>query len=190
MANIKQQKKRILISERQHSENLRYRSTVKTLFNRLQANVDAGDKETAAKTHRELVVLLDRSVIRGAMPRNTSSRKKARASRLLLQEPKMDATAARKAKKKTAPLRKSKVANKAAADKPAAKKPAAKKPAAKKDEAPVADAPVEETPAAEAVVEETPAAEAKVAKTEAPAEETKTEDAPAEDAAKDEDAKA
>ena len=46
MANIKQQKKRILTAQRQRTENLRYRSTIKTLFNRLQLNVDTGDKES------------------------------------------------------------------------------------------------------------------------------------------------
>ena len=34
MANIQQQKKRVRIAERQRDENLRYRSTVKTLTNR------------------------------------------------------------------------------------------------------------------------------------------------------------
>ena len=36
MANIKQQKKRVQIASRQRLENLRYRSTIKTLFKRLE----------------------------------------------------------------------------------------------------------------------------------------------------------
>ena len=108
MANIKQQKKRILTAQRQRTENLRYRSTIKTLFNRLQLNVDTGEKEAATKTHNELVVLLDRSIARGTLHRNTAARKKARASRMLLQEAKVDATSLRKAKKKAAPARKPK----------------------------------------------------------------------------------
>src|SRR5690348_7280584 len=144
MANIKQQKKRILTAQRQRTENLRYRSTIKTLFNRLQAAVDTGDKPAAESTHRELVRLIDRSIARGVLHRNTAARKKARAARLLLQEPKTDTATTRK-KKKAAPARKPKAAAtktaekddaKAEAKKPAAKKPAAKKPAAKKDEAP------------------------------------------------------
>jgi len=39
MANIKQQKKRVGIQERQRTENLRYRSTIKTLTKRLEAAV-------------------------------------------------------------------------------------------------------------------------------------------------------
>lgn len=182
MANIKQQKKRIITAQRQRTENLRYRSTIKTLFTRLQLNVDTGDKETAAKTHAELVSLIDRAIARGALHRNTAARKKARAARMLLQEAKTDATTIRKAKKKAAPIKKKPVAKKPAAKKVDEEKPAAEPEAA----APVADeAPVaEETPAAEA---EAPAAEEAAApEAEAtPAEDAPAEDAPAEDAKED-----
>ena len=47
MANIKQQKKRVRITERQREENLRYRSTVKTLTKRLEAAV-AGHRQGAS----------------------------------------------------------------------------------------------------------------------------------------------
>ena len=174
MANIKQQKKRILVAQRQRTENLRYRSTIKTLFNRLQLNVDTGDKDAAAATHRELVRLLDRAITRGSLHRNTAARKKARAARMLLQEAKTDATTIRKAKKKTTPARKPK----ADATKAPAKKPAAKK-AAPKVEAPAEETTVEETAAPEAV-EETAAPEA-AAETEAVAEEAPGEEAAAEE---------
>ena len=45
MANIQQQKKRVRITERQREENLRYRSTVKTLTKRLEAAVSEGDTD-------------------------------------------------------------------------------------------------------------------------------------------------
>lgn len=160
MANIKQQKKRIGIAQRQRMENLRYRSTIKTLFNRLQLAVDTGDRDTATATHRELVKLLDRAVTRGVFHRNTAARKKSRAERILLQEAKTDASTIRKAKKKATPARKPKAE---------AKKPAAKKPVTKKSEAtdeaksePATDAPaadpVAETNADEAT-DATPAAD-------------------------------
>ena len=44
MANIKQQKKRVQIASRQRLENLRYRSTIKTLFKRLETAVADGDE--------------------------------------------------------------------------------------------------------------------------------------------------
>ena len=44
MANIKQQKKRILVAQRQRLENLRYQSQIKTYFRRLTASVNSGDE--------------------------------------------------------------------------------------------------------------------------------------------------
>jgi len=83
MANIKQQKKRVLIQERQRTENLRYRSTIKTLTKRLEAAVSNGDAEQIASEHRELVRTIDRAISRGALHRNTAARKKSRAASLV-----------------------------------------------------------------------------------------------------------
>jgi small subunit ribosomal protein S20 len=83
MANIKQQKKRVRIQERQRSENLRYRSTIKTLTKRLEAAVSEGDADRVAAEHRELVRTIDRATTRGALHQNTAARKKSRASRLV-----------------------------------------------------------------------------------------------------------
>jgi small subunit ribosomal protein S20 len=83
MANIKQQKKRVGIQERQRSENLRYRSTIKTLTKRLEAAVSEGDADGVAAEHRELVRTIDRAIARGALHRNTAARKKSRASKLV-----------------------------------------------------------------------------------------------------------
>ena len=83
MANIKQQKKRVLIQERQRTENLRYRSTIKTLTKRLEAAVSDGDAERVATEHRELVRTIDRATKRGALHLNTAARKKSRAARLV-----------------------------------------------------------------------------------------------------------
>jgi small subunit ribosomal protein S20 len=82
MANIKQQKKRVLIQERQRLENLRYRSTIKTLTKRLEAAAGGGDAERVAAEHRELVRTIDRAASRGALHRNTAARKKSHAARL------------------------------------------------------------------------------------------------------------
>lgn len=83
MANIKQQRKRVGIQERQRGENLRYRSTIKTLTKRLEAAVSDGDAERAASEHRELVRTIDRAISRGALHKNTAARKKSRAARLV-----------------------------------------------------------------------------------------------------------
>jgi small subunit ribosomal protein S20 len=83
MPNIKQQEKRVRIAERQRAENIRYRSTVKTLTKRLQAAVEAGDGDAIAAEHRTLVRWVDRAASTGALHANTAARKKAQASRLV-----------------------------------------------------------------------------------------------------------
>jgi small subunit ribosomal protein S20 len=83
MANIQQQKKRNRITERQRDENLRYRSTVKTLTKRVEAAAAGDDKDKLAAEHLELVKLIDKAASRGALHKNTAARKKARAARLV-----------------------------------------------------------------------------------------------------------
>ena len=82
MANIKQQKKRIRTAADQRLENLRYRSTIKTLTKRLAATAEAGDPATVEAEHRNLVKWIDRGVARGALHRNAGARKKSQAARL------------------------------------------------------------------------------------------------------------
>ncbi|MBC7645220.1 MAG: 30S ribosomal protein S20 [Thermoleophilia bacterium] len=180
MANIKQQKKRILTAQRQRLENLRYRSAAKTMMRQLQDAVNLGEKETAAKTALGLQTLLDRAVARNVMHKNTASRRKARAARLLVSEPVHDEATVRRAKlhlKKTAAPKK-KVAAKAPT---AAQKAKAEKAA---------------TAAAKATAEATAADDATAAATEAKADDATpeaaadeatgaeaTEEAPVEDAA-------
>jgi small subunit ribosomal protein S20 len=83
MPNIKQQEKRVRSAARERLENLRYRSTVKTLTKRLETAVSSGEAERATAEHRELVRWIDRAAARGAIHRNTAARRKARAARLL-----------------------------------------------------------------------------------------------------------
>jgi small subunit ribosomal protein S20 len=82
MANIKQQKKRIRLAADQRLENLRYRSTIKTLTKRLASAVDDGDDTVVETEHRNLVRWIDRAVSRGALHRNAGARKKSQAARL------------------------------------------------------------------------------------------------------------
>ena len=82
MANIKQQKKRIRTAGEQRLENLRYRSTIKTLTKRLAAVAEDGDADTVDAEHRNLVRWIDRAVARGALHRNAGARKKSQAARL------------------------------------------------------------------------------------------------------------
>ncbi len=83
MPNIRQQKKRVRIAARQRLENLRYRSTVKTLARRLREAVADGDEERVVAAHRELVRWLDKAASKGALHRNTVARRKSQAARLV-----------------------------------------------------------------------------------------------------------
>lgn len=82
MANIASQKKRILRSERERTENRLLTSTVKTYFRRLEAAVEAGDASKVEAEHKVLVSKIDKAVQKGAMHKNTGARKKSRASRI------------------------------------------------------------------------------------------------------------
>ena len=83
MPNIKQQEKRVRTAERQRAENIRFRSTVKTLTKRLEAAVESGDADTIAAEHRTLLRWVDRAASKGALHANTAARKKAQAARLV-----------------------------------------------------------------------------------------------------------
>jgi small subunit ribosomal protein S20 len=83
MPNIKQQKRRVEIAARQRVENVRYRSTAKTLFKRLERAVEAGDTDGAAEEHKALIELLDRAAARRAIHPNKAARKKSQAARLV-----------------------------------------------------------------------------------------------------------
>ncbi|MDX6447728.1 MAG: small subunit ribosomal protein [Gaiellaceae bacterium] len=83
MPNIEQQKKRVRTASRERLQNLRYRSTVKTISRRLEAAVEGGDSAVAEAEHQALVRMLDKAVSKGALHRNTAARRKAQAARLV-----------------------------------------------------------------------------------------------------------
>jgi small subunit ribosomal protein S20 len=83
MANIASQKKRIARSSRERHENLRFASSVKTHFKRLESAVEESDAAAIETEHKALVSRIDKAVQRGAMHRNTGARKKARAAKLV-----------------------------------------------------------------------------------------------------------
>ena len=83
MPNIKQQEKRVRIATRERLQNLRYRSTVKTLTKRLQAAVTEGDAAKISAEHTELVHWIDKAASKGALHKNTAARKKSQAARLV-----------------------------------------------------------------------------------------------------------
>jgi small subunit ribosomal protein S20 len=87
MANIKQQKKRVRTAAQQRIENLRYRSTAKTLAKRLRDAAADGDGAQVDEEYRKLVSWLDRAAARGAIHQNTAARRKAQAAKLVSGKP-------------------------------------------------------------------------------------------------------
>ena len=81
--NIKQQEKRVRSAARQRLENLRYRSTVKTLTKRLETAVADGDVKVVATEHLALVRMIDKAASKGALHSNTAGRKKSQAAGLV-----------------------------------------------------------------------------------------------------------
>ena len=82
MPNIRQQEKRVRVAARQRLQNLRYRSTAKTLMRRLQDAVADGDEDRVRTAHGELVRWVDKAAARGALHKNTAARRKSRAAAL------------------------------------------------------------------------------------------------------------
>jgi small subunit ribosomal protein S20 len=87
MPNIKQQEKRVRQAARQRTENLRWRSTAKTLMRRLRESADGGDTAAVGERHRELVSWLDKAASRGALHKNTAARRKSQAARIVAGQP-------------------------------------------------------------------------------------------------------
>jgi small subunit ribosomal protein S20 len=82
MANIASQKKRIQRSAREHAENRRLTSSVKTHFHRLEEAAGGGDGSAVEAEHRALVSRIDKAVQRGALHSRNGARKKARAAKI------------------------------------------------------------------------------------------------------------
>ncbi len=87
MPNIRQQEKRVRQASRQRIENLRWRSTAKTLMRRLRDAAEKGDAASLSTTHRELVSWLDKAAARGSLHKNTAARRKAQAARIVAGDP-------------------------------------------------------------------------------------------------------
>ncbi len=83
MPNIRQQKKRVRTAGRERAENIRYRSTVRTLTRRLSDAVPEGDQAEVETAHRELVRSIDQATAKGAIHRNTAGRRKAQAAKIV-----------------------------------------------------------------------------------------------------------
>ncbi len=87
MANIKSAKKRILVNRTKAERNKAIRSGVKTAIKKVNAAIEANDKDAAAKALVAATANIDKATSKGVYHKNTASRK---VSRLALAVNKMN----------------------------------------------------------------------------------------------------
>ena len=78
MANTKSAEKRIRQSAKRNERNRAARSAMRTAIKKVRGAVDAGDTSTAETALREAVQLIDRTVTKNVVHRNTAARTKSR----------------------------------------------------------------------------------------------------------------
>ncbi len=82
MANSRQQRKRVRITQREHEENLRYKSRIKTMFRSLTVAA-ADDKERATQLGLELTSVIDKATSRGVIHPHNAAKKKSRITSIV-----------------------------------------------------------------------------------------------------------
>jgi small subunit ribosomal protein S20 len=80
MANHKSAKKRIRTSARRRKINQMSESKIKTSIKKVLSSTD---KAEAEKLYKEAIAILDRSSVKGKLPKNNASRKKSALTRHL-----------------------------------------------------------------------------------------------------------
>ena len=83
MANIKSAKKRILVTDKKTARNKSIRSKVKTSIKKVEAAVEAGDKEAATAALKAATSEIDRAQTKGVYHKNNASRKVSRLAQLV-----------------------------------------------------------------------------------------------------------
>jgi len=131
MPQIKSAIKRVKTSEKSHLRNISYKSKIKSSIKRFNLALSEKKKEDSIKYFKNAVAILDKSVSKGILPKNTASRQKSSLTKkintLIKPEEIKNSTAA--APEKVVETQEKPVVKKTAK---AVKKPATKKPAASK----------------------------------------------------------
>jgi small subunit ribosomal protein S20 len=81
--NNKQQEKRMRLAERQTLRNRQVKSSLKTLFKKLQTTVGEGNGDAASKLAVELSSKIDKAAAKGVIHRNAAARRKSRVAHTL-----------------------------------------------------------------------------------------------------------
>ena len=81
MANIKSAKKRILVNKTKADRNKSIKSAVKTSIRRVEAAIEAKDKEAAAAALQNAISTIDKAASKGVYHKNNAARKVSRLSK-------------------------------------------------------------------------------------------------------------
>ncbi len=83
MANIKSAEKRVRVSEKKAARNKSIRSGVKTSIKKVEAAVEAGDREAAEEALRAATSKIDKAESKGVYHKNNASRKISRLAEMV-----------------------------------------------------------------------------------------------------------
>ena len=83
LANIKSAKKRVLTSRVRQERNKAVKSSVKTAIKKVEAAVNAADKDAAAKELLNATSIIDKAAKKGVLHKNNASRKVARLAKMV-----------------------------------------------------------------------------------------------------------
>lgn len=77
MPNIKSAKKRVIVTEKKASINKSDKSAVKSALKKVNAAIEAGDKQAATAAYKEVCSVLDKAVSKGVIHKNAAANKKS-----------------------------------------------------------------------------------------------------------------
>ncbi len=83
MANIKQQKKRILTNNKANIMNSAFKSSLKSSLKEVEVAVEANDKDAAIAANNVAAKKLDKAVAKGLVHKNYVARQKSRLTKLV-----------------------------------------------------------------------------------------------------------
>ena len=83
MPNIKQQKKRMRLAAKQRLRNRQVKSSIHTLFRKLEASLADDDQTTTAVVVAQLTSTIDKAAAKGVIHANNAARKKSRVARMV-----------------------------------------------------------------------------------------------------------
>ena len=133
MPLLKSAIKRVKTSEKSHLRNISYKSKIKSSIKKFNLAISEKKKEESIKYFKDAISILDKSVNKGILPKNTTSRQKSsltiKLNTLIKPKPAKKPTTA--APKKVVEIKEKPVAKKVKVAK-IAKKPVTKKPVVSK----------------------------------------------------------